>query len=345
MSMTSPWVSAIRSLIRLSFCCSVCALLVAGCGGDGVTSRSLVTPAALPGILARFWQENNRANRAQSVALQDRDEEGSAAAIDNESYVIARAYDAAFHAASPPYQPSSQPFAGGAVWRQRSYPLIALELAPVQYSRCAQALAFVRDSAGAPWRAAVEPLVDAALMPRLRYGGGGFAVPVSPDGRFAVGLRSLAGYLARTMTRYAYMGGRSTALPSAMLPTDVCWPLPDLPDEVAVTEGDGLLDTVSVRPAYGEPLASSTQGEGAFVLLSLDASITFHAPGGRFVTTAVQWIASGEPAYFTVRPGRYRTITFNSGIELAVLDPPAGHDAGVRVIGTYSGLLPGSTTP
>jgi hypothetical protein len=52
-----------------------------------------------------------------------------------------------------------------------------------------------------------------------------------------------------------------------------------------------------------------------------------------------------QDAALTVPTGRYRTITYNSDIELAVLDPPAGRNARLRVIGGYTGLLPGSATP
>jgi hypothetical protein len=147
------------------------------------------------------------------------------------------------------------------------------------------------------------------------------------------------------MTRYAYTGGPSTGLPQTMRPATGCWLLPDFSDERAAAEGEGLVANVSVRPSAGSPLAWSTRGGGGFALLSLDASITFHARTGRLIAPGeVPWIISGEPASYTVPAGRYKTITYHSDVELAVLDPPARDEARIRVIGGDWGLLPGTVT-
>lgn len=331
------------------------AVLTAACTGQAPAS-TVLSPKGLGTILSQLSEENNQANQTLSVAAQNRDEQASAAVIDDGAFTLARR--AGYKTLTGPrYYAFGYALIKGSVPRQTTYPAVALAIAasrasggtPASQASCpgsANVLVLRKDSGTAPWRVELEPEANASGLSALASAAGGFGELVTSSVGLASPLDTLESRLSGALARYAATGTRAAELPASVFGTKTqCWGIDNLRADVLADAHVMLALSVSVKPySPGDLMAFRLSSGGALAIFSLSITLRTTAVGkaGQVLVTPTASI----PASFVVPAGAYSSISVPEVIEVAVVDPPASKapTGSFQIVGSYGDDLPGSGT-
>jgi len=302
--------------------------------------------SAVHAIVAAYSQENNRANEVLSVRLQNRDEEGPAAEIDDANFVLARR--AGFATVSgqryePFFEHLDEEVAGGG----SRYPRTILTIdTPYTTSLktasrvCRFAGVFVKNHPTSPWRVADEPTVNRVDVPRVVSGSSaaGSQPLVVPLGR-------LPRYYAIAFTTYFQQGVLSRGIAPSVFRSDAaCWSLPNLSHNPFLASNGSphviTATTVSARDPDQISFATADGGELSFFAVRVD--IVSSALDG----SSLGWRhRRGQPSSYLLPVGSgFKRVDIPLLFDLAVFDPPVGnHQLAPRVVGAYWGPLTDAT--
>lgn len=314
------------------------------------TPQSVITPSMVPGLLSTYDSKNNAANAHLSVAIQDTNEEGSAAAIDDEGFVEAR--DAGYKTSmGATYYPFTFQEISADVVFQASYPAVAAVLArdvlspgmpSADKSRCSgdgNLFIFAKDSASAPWRVEFEPVVSLAAVPAFtsgKYGFGFGAFSGSPQ-TFRVPLQNLRATYAAALQAHAESGTLMDGLSASMFSGN-CAILPNFRSQESKV---GLSNSFTFSPSAVNQEVWEVKG-GALVVLGLSGKETTTPPLG---ATLVHSHTAGDPVSFDIAAGNYASLSTPFDEELVVFDPYSTSPTGSVPVGSYFGFLAGTGTP
>jgi hypothetical protein len=318
----------------------------------------LMTSAMVPGLLASYAAKNNAANLHLSTSMQDANEEGSAAAIDDET--IREDKQAGYATLDGAhYYPFSYQAVSSDVFEQTTYPADFVVVARTVYaagtpsadrSSCpglGTLFVFAKDSASSPWRVALEPTVTLAAIPAFFQGSvppwGMFGNYEASNASLKIPLASIGATYAQALQSYASHGTLSEGLTASMF-SGSCAIFPNLHQTVLSVEQKGLSMAVDFTfgptSVIGGQQAWGVHG-GALVVLEFTGTETASAPSGN--TISVTHIA-GDPGSYEMSPGRYLSITYPIDGELVVFDPKSSSAGGAVPVGSYIGVLAGTGT-
>lgn len=333
------------------------ALAAAGCTasnsrpvGSGPTStvrssgRSAASPAVTVAearaVLARFSTNNSAANASLDTALQNRNEAGSAAAIDDEGYLLARKQGETalpgghFSFVSPSF---FIPAASG-------YPQVFWAYATSSVGGAHSVLVFQRASAGGPWRVVYEPGLDATppvKLPAVASDARGLASAV---GARATGLRVAPGQVVAQLGAYLTSNAKSSAatfapgsFTSGMVRSDLTYQhqlaAKKLHDARSYV-GDSAFGGYALRTASGGALVVGVLAESDTVSVPANSS-------GGFTYTGK---AGSNPLQLLYGAGPFSSATQHLLYEVLAYDPPASGGAAVSILGEYGSFVSGSVT-
>lgn len=323
-------------------------VLAASCGGTTAGPKAVVNASAVPRIVAAYSAANNRSNAALSQPDQASDEQGSALALDDAAYAL-EARAGFVTADGNRYYPFNLVPTEVSVPRQTGYPARFEAVlrtkpspgTPASY-RCAggsEVGVFVKDSAGAPWRAALEPQVSTRRVPPLARGAGGFAPAVEPAQQSQAA--TVPSGLARALALYARTGRLSDGLTESDFGmAGKCWSIDNLRADVIAEGANDVVETVSVSVYTPDDLTvvPLAPDHGVLAVFSLEIGTSFRA---RTAGEAIGWPhSSSDPLEDVVPPGAYSSVTVPEICEIAAIVPPTGGGA-TSVVGADCGPLVG----
>lgn len=339
--------AALVAVALLAAACSVSGGVHAGSGPTstaGPTGGSPTSPvptvAEARQILARFSTNNSAANASLDTTLQNRNETGSAAAIDDEGYLLARKQGEKslpgghFSFVSPSF---FIPAASG-------YPQVFWVYAASSVGGAHSVLVFRRTSAAGPWRVVYEPGLNAtppARLPAVALGAHGHASVV---GASATGLRVAPGQLVARLGAYLSSNAKTAAstfapgsFTSGMVSSDLSYQhqlaakkLQDARSYVGDTKFGGY----ALRTRGGGALVVGVLAESDTVSLSANSS-------GGFTYTGKP---GSNPLQLLYGPGPFASATQHLLEEVLAYDPPASGGAAVSILGEYGGFVSGTVT-
>jgi len=309
---------------------AVLGMALAGCGASTI----VVTPSQVGGILKTYSAANNKSNAHLSAAYQALDEAGSALAMDNAQFRIAKATGTK---SGPPFTFTA---IASSVPQQLSYPAYFMTLATTAKAQagCGNLLTFERQGSSSPWKVIYEPGVTAKdVPPFLKSGQWGL---LSAGGGLATPLAKLPGAVSTALARGENTGNFSPMpTPPVTPPASACFAIPNnyASDQ---TLGSSYNFTFSVKPETPlNAIAMANRNGGATVEMTLTMTVSVSISGG-YVRVAPN--LSSPWSYF-LKPGDYNSMKLTYPVELAVVDPPAGHGTW-QVVGAYSTITAATGT-
>ncbi len=309
---------------------AVLGMALAGCGASSI----VVTPSQVGSILKTYSAANNRSNAHLSAADQALDEAGSALAMDNAQFRIAKA------TGTKPGPPFTFTALASSVPEQLSYPAYFVTLATTARAQagCGNLLAFERQNSGAPWKVIYEPGVTVnEVPPFLKSGQWGL---LSAGGGLSTPLSALPEAVASALARGENSGNfYPIPTPPASPPANACFAIPNN----HVTDqnlGSQYRFSFAVKPETPlNGIAIANRNGGATVELTLTMTVNVAISGG-YVTIAPN---PSSPWTYFLKPGDYSHLQLLYPIELALVDPPAGHGPW-KVVGAYSTITAATGT-
>jgi hypothetical protein len=323
----------------------------------GATTAALrgqeITPGAVSNVVAGFTAANNRANRVLSLADQNKDEQGTAAQIDDTVFTIDA--DAGFPSltGSKFYPVTEEPIVS-AVPQHSGYPaqfaaIIKFRDAagtPKAERTCTGTevlQVFEKNSASAPWRLALEPDITPGVVTTFSSESDGFAAPIR-QGNLELPLSVVQSDVVAALNTYAvdgtYINGFSKVDFNA---GSKCWAIDDLQADIA--QAKAAQDTAAFSATAYTPsdLTAYTMPGGA-ALVAFTVHITeveTSAVAGDSLTTST---TKADPGSYLAPVGTFGTLTYPELCQVAAIDPAKGHGdkTALRVVGAYCGYLQGS---
>jgi hypothetical protein len=309
-------------------------------------------PSGLAAIVKASEALNNQANQTLSTAVQNENETGSAAQIDDALFEFDA--DAGDHSlGGPTYKPFYPEIVRGAVPHQTSYPAHFLTVlkdtkvveAPSKCSGGGYLYDYEKSSATASWKVDDEPIIDVGVVPALASTTGGY-------GAFATsgkGLRTDPASIPTTLSDdiEAYVTGSDVGTASTITGAKgQCWSLPTFTFKSSFTSANkqGYQTTYKRLTTPADLVAYRTANGGAVALFTLGEALTIVPPAGDYTPITS---TPGNPASFQVPAGDYSSLTYSYLQEVAVEIPSAKTrtSAPFKVIGIDGGALAGSGTP
>jgi hypothetical protein len=330
-------------------------LLLATSLPASASAHPLLTPSEVAGVVSTFNAANNRANETLSYADQAKDEQGTALAIDDESFVLDRR--AGFKTMEgAKYTPFTNVPFSTALEKGADYPatfatlITATSRAETSAMKAKAAkepslFVFSRSSASSPWRLSFEPAVSASIG-KFAIGKKGYAMSPRTSG-LAFTPSLIPSRVAAALLTYADNGTLAPGLTASDFTTkDHTWSVPNYYLGVKSATKDGLIESTVSEPY-------STSGLQTFAMKSGDVLVTFilritvkiSAPTGSHV---VHKGVLGQPDTWVVSfNGNYDSSTTPVVCELVALDTPAhgksvGYDSIPALVGAYCGDIAGT---
>lgn len=305
------------------------------------TSRatSVITLAQARQVLATYSANNRAANASLDTALQNANEAGSAAAIDDEAYLLARKQGQKSLPGGQFSFGSPQFFIPGA----SGYPQVFWASAAPSTGGARSVLVFERAGARAPWRVVYEPALSGKTvkLPAMAVGAGGQVSAVGPD---ATGLRVPPAQVVDRLGTYLSSGAKAATgifapgpYTTGMLSADLASQRQLAAKQLHATQsyaGDAAFPGYGLRTTSGGALVVGTLG--GVERISLSAPST-----GGFVYTGK---AGGNPLQVLYGPGPFFSTTGHYLYEVLAYDPPASTGAPVTVLGEYGAFVSGTVT-
>lgn len=302
-------------------------------------------------IVTHDYALNNEANATLSYALQARHEGGSALAIDDADFRIAKIVgDRTLDGAH--YYPFFGRVASNSVPRQGAYPLhFAAEVVqssapgiPKADALCAGSgdlIVETKDAAASPWRVTLEPYVPSiAALPRFssEHGHGRFGASKG----LATPLGSLATAVVASLAHRAATGAGDAMVPGGDFVTSACGHLLLWDPRPWAGSRNGL--TLSPQLSVASPadlVAFATAGGGALAALTIRERYTERpSVAGDYVI----WSHGTYTPWDLLPVGHYASVSVVVDQEVAVYDPPAGSGP-AHVVGAYQGVVSVTGTP
>jgi hypothetical protein len=272
-------------------------------------------------VFGAYTTANNRANARMSDALLHTIETGSSFAIDAGLYRVQRAEKAApypaFSAQQARFYIPQEPSAVYPHWFVVQ--AVNANLADPKKATGTEYVLFTQDTPGAPWRNAIEPYVlGTALMPHVRVGADGLAIPVGlDDGSLAIAPAAIAQMTAAWLD--GAKGGPATPGNLADGLDKKFWHK-SLP---AATVLDRHL------PAAQQVFGLRTRNGGALLFYTDSAVLTLIPPAGDAMHLTI-------PGFFS--PGQaLNAAEIGYMDQFAAYVPPRGGSA-LRIVADYSGI-------
>lgn len=323
----------------------------------GATTAGLrgqeITPGVVSKFVANFNAANNRADRVLSQADLKKDEQGSAAQIDNTVFTIDR--DAGFPSLTgATFYPVTIEPTVSAVPYQNRYPAQFAVIVkyrdaggtPKPERTCAGTEVlqmFDKNSAGAPWRLALEPDITPGVVTAFSSEPGGFATPVK-QGNLELPLGVVQSDVVAALNTYAengtYVNGFSKVDFNA---GSKCWAIDDLHADITRAKAAQDAATFSANTYTPSDLtAYALPGGAALVAFTVYiAEIEKSAIAGDSLTTST---TKGNPDSYLAPVGTFNALAYPELCQVAAIDPAKGHGGNTapRVVGAYCGYLQGS---
>jgi hypothetical protein len=320
---------------------AVLVLAAVGLSACMTTSAGVPSSAQARAIVSTYSRENNHANETLSVRLQNQDEEGPAAEIDDANFVLDRR--AGFLTVSGQrYQPFFEHLDQSVAGTGNRYPRTLLTIdTPYTTSLkaasrvCRFAGVFVKNSERSSWRIAHEPSANRFEIPRVAV-----HQPVGGAGQLVVPLGRLPRYYAIAFTTYFQEGVLSRGISGSVFRTDVsCWSLPNLSRNPFLAGGTSsqVITATTVTATHPDQISFRTADGGELSFFALHVDVSSSALG----KISLAWRhRRGQPSSFLlpVATGLKR-IEIPLLFDLAVFDPPTGNQLAPRVVGGYWGPL------
>jgi hypothetical protein len=335
------------------------ATLLAACGQTSTATVTLTSvnrkQTSLADIVQQYSTANNHANETLSIADQNRDEQGTAAAIDDTDFAISR--DAGYQTAQGnSYKPFYEKLDSGVrLGSSKGYPKLLVTV-DAQYtsdprtanrSACRFLGVFAKNSSSQPWRVVDEPTVTSALLPKVKVTNGDAGIVPKASTELSVPLARLAKYYALALTTYYQQGVLSRGLKQADFATTAqCWSLPSLSTNpyVSTSSSKRLATAATVTAGHPHMIAMTTANGGALAVLTLHVDLISSSAQN----AAFTWrhSTSDPDSYLLPAASGLHSIQIPLLFDLAVYDPPvAATKLAPRLVGSYWGpLLGGNET-
>jgi hypothetical protein len=330
-------------------------LLVATSLPASASAHPLLTPSQVAGVVSTFSVTNNRANATLSYADQAKDEEGTALALDDESFVLDRraGYKTLDGAKFIPFV--NVPFST-ALEKGADYPATFATLVtgtsrgetPAMKAKDAKApslFVFSRSNASSAWRLSFEPTVSASIG-KFAIGKKGYAMSPRTSG-LAFAPAQIPDRVVAAIDDRAVLGTLVKGLTASdFTTTDHAWSIWNVyqvtKDEIKYGDSWSWV----VKPDSTSDLHTFAMKTGdVLVTFSLMITVKYSAPNGEhFVNKNV----SGQPdTWYIVGNGNYVSVTRPVVCELVALDTPAhgksvGNDSIPALVGADCGYIAGT---
>jgi len=322
------------------------ALAPSAATGASAAPATILRPASVPGIMARYVSVNNRANATLSSPLLASIETGAAFTMDDASYTVDRA------AGNPTldgktYYPFYAHVLSRSVPTEHHYPLrfavasreIPSASDPARVRPCATnsgIFDFVKSSAAAPWRIDLEPYLPvAAAMPDFAVSPSGYGQIVAAS-KLATSPARLAAEIVAGLVRDS-ASGDPAPMPTGDFTSGICRLSLLNPHElVAYGPAHALTITFAAVPfKTANDVAYALRGGSSLVLLNVEESETARSVRSNGYVTWAQ--SPSQPDTYFLPAGRYPAVTESYLQELAVVEPPTGST--FKVVGSYWAMI------
>ena len=335
------------------------ATLLAACGQTSTATVTLTSvnrkQTSLADIVHQYSTANNHANETLNIAAQNRDEQGTAAAIDDTDFALSR--DAGYQTAQgASYKPFYEKLDSALrLGLNKSYPKLLVTV-DAQYtsdpktanrSACRFLGVFVKNSSSQPWRVTDEPTVTSTLLPKVKVASGDLGIVPKASTELAVPLARLAKYYALALTTYYQQGILSRGLNQADFATTArCWSLPPLSTNpyVSTSSSKRLATAATVTAGHPHMIAMTTANGGALAVLTLHVDLI--SSSAKDAAFTWRHSASDPDSYLLPAASGLHSIQIPLLFDLAIYDPPvADTKLAPRLVGSYWGpLLGGNET-
>jgi len=315
----------------------------------------VVQPSQVAGIVAAYSAANNRANALLNLVAQNRDEQGSAAVIDDADFAAAR-LERKRTSEGAHYYRFSFTLAAASVPHQATYParVVTIDRQAVTPSApradrpspgCRSLLLFQRNALRAPWRVSLEPSIAVSAHLTFQHTAQGYGLAVPSSRGLATPIGRIPSMLAASLMA-AVPAGIPSPLPPSVFSAPAnggCWALPD-PHQwtaAAVFGASAALFRTAPTVAPNRPsdvVAVRLRGGAALVCFTLRATLTETAlaPSQHTIVFFSGTRESNAGAFMLAKGARWRRVTLTALAEVAVVDPPkAGGGPPLRVVGGY----------
>lgn len=340
------------TLIALSAWC------LAACGQTSSTSVTLtatnVGQRSFSGIVDQYSKANNQANETLSVARQNDDEQGTAAAIDDADFHLSR--EAGYLTAQgTSYKPFYEELDRAVTVDspQKRYPKLLVTV-DAQYtnnartandSACRFLGVFAKNSPNAPWRVTDEPTVTKSLLPAVKVIDHNQGLVPSESSHLSIPLTRLPKYYALALTTYFQEGIVSRGLKQADFSTSAkCWSLPQLSTNpyVSPSSSQQLATSATVTAPNPHMVTLTTANGGALAVFTLHVDLI--SSSGKNAAFTWSHRATDPDSYLLPAASGLHNIQIPLLFDIAVYDPPvAVSKLAPRIVGSYWGPLLGGT--
>ncbi len=333
-------------------------MLLAACGQTSAATVTLTSSNSQQGSFSRIVRNysaaNNQANRTLSIARQNSDEQGTAAAIDNTDFQLSR--DAGYQTAQgTSYKPFYEELDRAVVLKQtkKAYPKLLVTV-DSQYtstpktanrSACRFLGVFAKNSSTAPWRVTDEPTVTKTLLPKVKVLSGSLGLEPQSSSPLSIPIDRLSKYYALALTTYYQQGVLSRGLKQADFSTSAeCWSLPRLSTNpyLSPSSAQRVATSATVTALHPQMVALTTANGGALAVFTLHADLISSSAQN----TAFTWrhSATVPDSYLLPAASGLHSIQIPLLLDIAVYDPPVAQTKiAPRVVGSYWGPLLGGT--
>jgi hypothetical protein len=274
---------------------AVTATLLAACGQTAASNVKLTATSSPQGgfasIVHQYSRANNAANETLSIARQNNDEQGTAAAIDNADFRLSR--DAGYQTAQgTSYKPFYEELDHAVTLKSaKGYPKLLVTV-DAQYTTAPKAAnrsacrflgVFAKDSPTAPWRVADEPTITKTLLPEVKTINGYQGLIPTANAGLTIPLARLPKYYAIALTTYFQQGVLSRGLIQANFSTSAqCWSLPQLSKNpyLAASSSPQVATSATVTAHRPHMVALTTANGGALAIFTLRVDLISSSTAG-----------------------------------------------------------------
>jgi hypothetical protein len=314
------------------------------------SSKAVVKPSQIPGIVKRDYAVNNEANATLSYSLQASHEQGTSLAMD----------DAAFRADRLSGYPTLDgaryyPFTGSIVSTslpfQTSHPaqfaVLMRTVAPGTLSACRGTgglLVEQKDTAKSNWRVTLEPNVPVVTaVPNFDVGSSVYGHFVSLGK--APALTNLSSKLIAGLYSRARTGVGGPLLPaSAFARGCTRLEMQDPHTDVGTTNGLTSSFTASTL-APSDLVIYATKGSGALVMFTVRENVSYRPSVAGDYVVWPHHTTIGSAIFNLLPAGHYGTVTWAIDQQVAIAVPSTTSSANARIVGSYSSTVSISGTP
>jgi hypothetical protein len=334
-------------LVAILAAASACAPVTLGRAVLGLPTQPSQTQ--YQDAVRQVWSSNNRMNMTDDASLPDRFETGNAV-LGDQAYIAGRKAQGV----GPGLQ-AALPLKSSDVWvpPQNAYPAHFLALVnslmvrqgvPDRSSPSGYFFELVRSSKNAPWK--IDDwtfLANAGHKPPVALDSGGQATYLSgarSTGRFLVDPSRLSPayeqFFVDTVNHQSYGGPF----------TEDAWTSGEIQLRGAADQSMSTLGATldnQVGQAGGTSVWAATGG-GAVVFFHLTIVETISATAGKLACVVQAGNGQGNFDY-TLAPGSYTKVEFDTLYTLVALDPPKGSSSKVKVLAGYGAVLRATGNP